>query len=339
MVEPNRDDVPPAAAPPSVVPPAGSAVVPPAVSADLPTVSAVAPPSLRGEVGLTERLFWGATCLAAIAAVWFFATAGESESRIVSPATLPSPLETARELPRVIGERRLVANTLVTLGRVCLGFGLSAAVGVPLGVLAACFPAVRAFLAPLAVFGRNIPVAALIPLTFFLFGIGEFQKIMFLFIASVAFILSDATAAVLDVPQRYVDTALTLGASRMQIILKVLAPLAAPAIFNSLRLLFGLAFGYVMLAELVKFGSATGGLGDLINVSQRRGEREPILLVLVIIPLVAYGIDRLLWWLQTDLFPYRYGGHGFLPRAFRAGWHWIRRPFTAADTTAVEART
>jgi ABC-type nitrate/sulfonate/bicarbonate transport system permease component len=185
-------------------------------------------------------------------------------------------------------------------------------------VAAACFPAVRAFLYPVTIFGRNIPVAALIPLTFFLFGIGEFQKVMFLFIAAVAFVISDATSAVLEVPQRYVDTALTLGASRLQIILKVLVPLAAPVIFNSLRLLFGLAFGYVMLAELVKFGDTSGGLGDLINVSQRRGEREPILIVLILIPLLAYAIDRGLWWLQCDLFPYRYGGRGLLPRLVRS---------------------
>ena len=276
---------------------------------------------LRGELSTAAALFWGFTCLAAMLAVWFVITAGpagEPEKRFVSPTTLPSVAETFQAIPRVFGERKLVANTLVTLKRVCLGFGLSAAVGVPLGILAACFPALRAFLAPVMVFGRNIPVAALIPLTFFFFGIGEFQKVMFLFIASVAFVLSDTTAAVLDVPQRYVDTALTLGASRWQIITKVLGPLAAPSIFNSLRLLFGLAFGYVMLAELVKFGSATGGLGDLINMSQRRGEREPIILVLVIIPMVAWAIDRALWWLQSDLFPYRYGGAGLIPRF--CGW-------------------
>ena len=276
---------------------------------------------LRGELSTAAALFWGFTCLAAMLAVWFVITAGpagEPEKRFVSPTTLPSVGETIQAIPRVFGERKLVANTLVTLKRVCLGFGLSAAVGVPLGILAACFPALRAFLAPVMVFGRNIPVAALIPLTFFFFGIGEFQKVMFLFIASVAFVLSDTTAAVLDVPQRYVDTALTLGASRWQIITKVLGPLAAPSIFNSLRLLFGLAFGYVMLAELVKFGSATGGLGDLINMSQRRGEREPIILVLVIIPMVAWAIDRALWWLQSDLFPYRYGGAGLIPRF--CGW-------------------
>lgn len=276
---------------------------------------------LRGELSTAATLFWGFTCIAAVLAVWFVITAGpdgEPERRIVSPTTLPSVEETVRAVPRVFGERKLVTNTLVTLGRVCLGFGLSCIVGVPLGILAACFPALRAFLAPLLVFGRNIPVAALIPLTFFFFGIGEFQKVMFLFIASVAFVLSDTTAAVLDVPQRYVDTALTLGATRWQIITKVLGPLAAPSIFNSLRLLFGLAFGYVMLAELVKFGSASGGLGDLINMSQRRGEREPILLVLIIIPLVAWAIDRGLWWLQSDLFPYRYGGAGLIPHGF--GW-------------------
>jgi ABC-type nitrate/sulfonate/bicarbonate transport system permease component len=72
-----------------------------------------------------------------------------------------------------------------------------------------------------------------------------------------------------------------------------------------------------MLAELVKFGDASGGLGDLINVSQRRGEREPILIVLILIPLLAYAIDRCLWWLQCDLFPYRYGGRGLLPRLVR----------------------
>ena len=266
---------------------------------------------LRGDLPAIEAVWWGATTVAAVLAVWFLVTAGRTgEERLVSPLILPSPGETLAEVPGLFREGML-GDMLVTLRRVCLGFGLAAVIGVPLGVLAACFPIVRAALGPVTIFGRNIPMAALIPLFMLAFGIDEWGKVMFLFVASVAFVISDATAAVLEVPQRYVDTALTLGATRLQIILKVLVPLAAPTIFNSLRLLFGIAFGYVMLAELAK---AESGVGAIINISQRLGRREPILIVLVLIALVAYGLDRLLWRLQCDLFPHRYGGRGRLPK-------------------------
>ena len=57
---------------------------------------------------------------------------------------------------------------------------------------------------------------------------------MFIFIAVVAFIMMDTASAIADVSSRYIDTAYTLGASRRQIILKVLVPLAMPRLFNSL---------------------------------------------------------------------------------------------------------
>jgi ABC-type nitrate/sulfonate/bicarbonate transport system permease component len=83
---------------------------------------------------------------------------------------------------------------------------------------------------------------------------------------------------------------------------KVLLPLALPDIYNSLRHLFGLAFGYIMLAELI---NAQRGLGSLLMTSQRRGLSEHIILILIIIGLLAYGIDRLLFFFQHGLFPYR----------------------------------
>jgi ABC-type nitrate/sulfonate/bicarbonate transport system permease component len=171
---------------------------------------------------------------------------------------------------------------------------------------------VQAFFMPMTLFGRNIPVAALIPLTLSLFGLGELQKVMFIFIACVAFIVWDTTRAVEEISSRYIDTAYTLGASTWQTIGKVLLPLALPSVFNSLRLIFGLAFGYIMLAEVIKLGDEAGGLGALINISQRLGPREHILLILLIIPIVALVIDRLLFLIQAELFPYRYGGMGSL---------------------------
>ena len=277
--------------------------------------------SLRRPTPPWQTVLFGSLCLATVLAIWWFVTAGESEERIVSSVSLPSPSETVATFHSLWFDRSLTRNAIVSLRRVTMGFALAAVVGVPLGVLCGCFSWVNAFFAPLSIFGRNIPIAALIPITFLLFGIGETQKTMFIFIACVAFVLTDTARAVSEVGVQYIDTAYTLGASRTQVILKVLVPLAMPSIFNSLRLLFGLAFGYIMLAELVKFGGESGGLGEIIYTSQRRGMTGHIILVLLIIPVVALLIDRFLFWVQRELFPYRYGGAGILNSAFRGMMH------------------
>src|ERR671930_39883 len=250
----------------------------------------------------TRRLV-GAGAVALVVLLWWIATLGAGpENRLVSPVILPSPSEVIRSFPSLLRDRALVDSIAATLRRVLIGFGLAALVGVPLGILAGSWRVVEAAGAPLALFGRNLPIAALIPLSILWFGIDETQKVMFIFIACVPFVYSDAVAAITSVPDRYVETAQTLGASPLQIVVKVLVGLALPDIFNSLRHLFGLAFGYIMLAELI---NAQHGLGYLLMASQRRGLSEHIILILIIIGLLAYGIDRVLFWFQKGLFPHR----------------------------------
>ncbi len=278
-------------------------------------------PRLRQPITLWATLLFAGLAILLVFGLWWFLTRGEAEVRIVGPLALPSPRETFAEFRSLWVERALARNTVVTLIRVVLGFALAIAVGVPLGILAGCFSSVRAFLSPLVIFGRNIPLAALIPLTFFLFGIGQWQKVMFIFAACVAFVVADVIVAISDVSSRYLDTAYTLGANSRQTIIKVLVPLAMPAVFDSARVLFGLAFGYIMLAEMVKFSGEEGGLGHLILISQRQGPREHIYLIVLIIPVVALVIDRFLYWVQRELFPHRYGGTGILNRALRALMH------------------
>ena len=272
---------------------------------------------LRKPIPRWLSLVMGALFLLLVFGLWSYVTAGDFEERIVGVTVLPSPSETFDSFEELWTERALLDNLFVTIRRVVLGFLLAAIVGIPLGILCGCFPLAQAFFMPLMVFGRNIPLAALIPLTFAAFGIAEKQKVMFIFIACVMFITWDASVAVREVHQRYVDTAYTLGARTRNVITKVLVPLAMPAVFNSLRLLFGLAFGYIMLAEVVKFGTEAGGLGDIIRQSQRRGMTAHIWLILFIIPVVAIIIDRFLLWMQHSLFPYRYGGSGFLRQALQ----------------------
>ena len=251
---------------------------------------------------MTRRLV-GVGAMGFVVVLWWLATTGVgSEDRLISPIILPSPKEVVRSFPSLLNDRALMQSIAATLKRVLIGFGLATAVGVPLGIVAGSWRVVESAGAPFALFGRNLPVAALIPLTILWFGIDETQKVMFIFIACVPFVYSDVVAAIASVPDRYVETAQTLGATSWQIVTKVLVALAIPDIYNSLRHLFGLAFGYIMLAELI---NAQHGLGYLLMTSQRRGLSEHIILILIIIGLLAFGIDRALFWFQRGLFPYR----------------------------------
>ncbi len=253
------------------------------------------PPLVRWLAGLAVVGF--------ILLAWWLVTRGASpEARIVSPALLPSLDEVVRSAPGLVGERGLAASIVYTLRRLFLGFGLAVLVGVPLGMLAGVYRLVDAAAAPLAILGRNIPVAALIPLTMLWFGIDELQKVMFIFVATVPFVFTDAARAVIQVHERFVETAVTVGAKTRHVIFKVLVPMALPAIYESSLNLFGLAFGYIMLAELVNAGA---GLGYLLSLSQRRGPPEHIFLILVVIGVLAWAIYQLGAFFGRGLFPYR----------------------------------
>ena len=268
--------------------------------------------TLRKPLSRWQALGLGMSCVLLCLAGWWFVTLGAYESRIVGPLTLPSPAETFGKFSELWNDFALTRNILVTLRRVSIGFALALAVGVPIGVAAGCFPRLHAFLSPLIMLGRNVPLAAVLPLMIFIFGAGEKNKVMFIFVAAVAFVISDAARAIMDVSARYIDTAYTLGASRWQTISKVLVPLAAPTIFSACRQMFGLAFGYIVLAESIKIADEVGGLGYQIQIFQRRGFREHIYLIILVIPVVALVIDQMLAWIQQQLFPHVYGGDGML---------------------------
>jgi len=298
--------------------------------------------ALRSEIPRWLMITAGCVSVAICALLWWWTTLGSGEERILGHSQLPSVAETWERLPELLDsespKRHIWDNMIVSLKRVIIGFSLALLVGIPIGVVAGCFPLIGSFFAPLILFGRNIPIAALIPLVLALFGTDEMQKYMFIFVACVAFIIADTIDAVSEVAQRYVETALTLGASRLQIVFKVLVPLAMPMVFNSLRVLFGLAFGYIMLVEIMHEGEEAGGLGFLLNIARRRGLTEYTMIIILTIPLVAYVIDQLLYVTQCWFFRWKYGKEAERSTAFRLSRHvlrlfWRRAPAPVAVST------
>ena len=255
---------------------------------------------LRAEPPLLWRVALGAALVGVLVLLWFVVTHGPVVERTISPAKLPSPGEVIGSVDK-LGDRHLGDAIFDTLQRVLLGVGLAALVGIALGVLAGANRGVASAVAPLVIFLRSVPMGALLPLTLLLFGTDEKQKTMFLFLAIVPFVFSDTVKAISIVPDRYVETAQTLGASPWQIVRKVLVPLALPDIVTSLRFQFGLGLGYVMLAE----GVDRPGLGQLISLSQRQGPREHVYLLLFLIAVIAFAIDLALRTIQRGAFRWR----------------------------------
>ena len=116
------------------------------------------------------------------------------------------------------------------------------------------FSKVKAMFNPLAVFGAYLPIPALVPLTLSLFGTGEKQKIAFLALAFVIYLLPLIVQAVDNVDDVYLKTAYTLGANTSQTVRKVLLAVSWPDIYQSLRLGFGIGWCYIILAEMVDIG-------------------------------------------------------------------------------------
>ncbi|HEX3048719.1 MAG TPA: ABC transporter permease, partial [Bacillota bacterium] len=256
---------------------------------------------IREELGTVPQIILGLLPILLIALAWYFLTHGKQENRIISPLILPSPYEVLVSFKSLWFEAELSRSIVASGGRVIFGFLVGLVVAFPLGVFMGSFSKVKAMLNPLMTFAAYTPIPALLPLTMSFFGIGELQKIMFLALAFLIYLLPLFVKAVDEVDNIYLQTAYTLGATNWQTMRHVLLGVALPKIFHAMRLGFGVGWTYIILAEMV---AADRGLGQIIIVAQRRGPRAHIYLVLAVIVLIAYLTDKLWVKMTRALFPY-----------------------------------
>ena len=204
---------------------------------------------------------------------------------LIPSVILPSPTDVVQAFPVLHFEEALVRSAVASFYRVSMGFLLAAAVAIPLGILMGTFPAMKRFFFPMIDPLRFLPISALVPLFIVWFGIDDLQKIVFLFVGTIVYLLPLVVEAVEGVEDVYLQTAVTLGASRGQLIRHVLIPGSLPAIGEALRVMNGIGWTYVILAEVI---NAPLGLGALINVAGKRGHVDQIFaLVLVILAIGA----------------------------------------------------
>src|SRR5436305_8044939 len=217
---------------------------------------------LRQPLSRSRRLLLGALAFVLPLGLWWTLT----KFGMISPIFLPSPLMVLSDLVRLFADGRFLFDIGASIFRVMAGFTLAAAVAIPLGILMGSFGPVEAFVNPFCAFVRYMPAAAFIPLIILWLGIGHSQKIAVIFLGVLFYLLVLVAACAAEVRTELIETAYTLGATRKQVLFRVISPAALPGILESLRAMIGAAWTYLIAAELV---AAQVGIGYRIIEAQR----------------------------------------------------------------------
>jgi len=193
--------------------------------------------------------------------VWAAFTSVNARVGFVNPVLLPTPLEVGRVAVDLAWSGELARHFLTSLGRVAQGFGLAAVAALGLGVLVGLCVPLRLMAEPVIEFVRPIPPLAFLPMFLVWFGLGEASKVAFIGYTTFFPMFVAIAASVLRVDVVLLRAAASLGASRADLVRRVILPAALPGVVVALRLGIGLALFVIVGAE---FMGADAGLGHLI---------------------------------------------------------------------------
>lgn len=263
-----------------------------------------APPAVKAtplfalRQGIPASVYWGLAALGLIAPImlWLLAVA----SGRVEPVFLPGPV-TVMERIGTWWTDGLLGDIGISTMRVVMGWALAALIALPLGLLIGSWRVVQALLEPMMDFIRYMPAVAFVPLVMVWVGIDEGAKVAIIFIGTFFPMVLMVAEDVRRVPMAQIEAAQTMGATRWEIVEKVILPSAKPALLDTLRVNMGCAWTYLVVAELV---AASSGLGYAILKAQRFLQTDKIFAGILIIGLIGLVIDQLFRLAHRKAFPY-----------------------------------
>lgn len=217
----------------------------------------------------------------------------------INPIFLPTPQATFSYLYKIMLNGNLWNDVAISCYRVFMGFLIAVLIGAPLGLLAGSYKLINAVLKPLIEFFRYLPVSALIPLIMVWTGVGEKAKITIIVIGAVFSLTAMIADIVKNIQIDLINTAYTLGASQSQVIRSVVIPAIMPYVMDTLRMVMGWAWTYLIMAEML---ASSSGLGYSIMIAERFMKTYVIFAGIFVIGLLGLLIDRLFAFINKLLF-------------------------------------
>ena len=236
------------------------------------------------DVSPGRRIALGVLFFILFFALWAAVTLGG----LVPKTFLADPIAMVKSGWTLIAEQGFAKDIGYTIWRVIGGFVIAAILAVPLGVAMGAYKPVEAFFEPFVSFARYLPASAFIPLLILWAGIGEAQKLSLIFIGSFFQLVLMIAVQVGATRRDLVEAAYTLGANDWGIVKRVLSPYAAPQIAETLRLVLGWAWTYVIVAELI---GASNGIGHMITDSQALLATDQIIFGIITIGVIGLISD------------------------------------------------
>lgn len=243
------------------------------------------------------RVVLGVAFFVVFVAVWAAATLGG----FVSKTFLADPITMVKSGWVLLTKMGFAEDIGMTVWRVVGGFLIAAALALPLGVAMGAYKPIEAFFEPFVSFARYLPASAFIPLLILWAGIGEAQKLAVIFIGSFFQLVLMIAVIVGNTRRDLVEAAYTLGVGDQGLIRRVLIPGAAPEIAETLRMVLGWAWTYVIVAELI---GASSGIGHMITDSQALLATDQIIFGIIVIGVIGLVSDLLFKAVNRRLFPW-----------------------------------
>ncbi len=147
-------------------------------------------------------------------------------------------------------------NILNSLGRVGIGFGMAALIGIPMGFLVGRFKFLNDMTAPIISLLRPVSPLAWLPIGLLVFKAANPAAIWVIFISSIWPMIINTAVGVTRVPEDYMNVAKVLKLSEWKIFSKILFPAVLPYMLTGIRLSIGVAWLVIVAAEML-----TGGVG------------------------------------------------------------------------------
>jgi NitT/TauT family transport system permease protein len=197
------------------------------------------------------------------------------------------------------GNYLLWSDTLSSLTRLGIGVSIATVFALVIGLNMGLFAGMSATLLSFVTFVSMIPPLAILPILFIVFGVDELGKIMLIIIGTFPIITRDVYMATRKIPQEQIVKALTLGASQLAVVYKVVLPQILPRLLSAVRLSLGAAWLFLIAAEAI---ASTDGLGYRIFLVRRYLSMDVIIPYVIWITFLGFTIDYTL----KQIIKYRY---------------------------------